>query len=686
MKPTLPAPEILNDLSIDNWQLRWQVLEIFSRLRQQLRHHSHTSPEQLECERLSRRLAGLLNGPQDQNLQLVLTAAYFLGGYRFLFTVFRELGIDDHQEYYPGINRLKQALSETHRLRAATFTDYFQLLLCSPQAVESTTAIAAELVVQLFSPETALNLLLGIVAADTRRKALLMLDTRHPEHDFNPNIFTLTTPFDRYPELLHLVKLPLSPENYRQSLSAATGMLASSDSELQLIACQAAGRLGLTECLPRLREFPGPTTAALVARARLEDPEACRELTAAAASWRTAKRLAALPGLTGCTEPDTLARLEKNLRRGDPAEKQLAGRILALNPSPRALTVIRQRLLANPGSITERRILLAGLAEHRLAGPDPELAEHLAEWHNEPGLYPEILRVLAICGCSPEWQKIAAALKAPLTNPHLQELALFMACCFENSEIRKTLSELLFDLDWSFSYRLLIRLKPYLKGRDTALLLRKLQEGENNRGLSISELLTTTSDIPRFSDALADFLNRHPDWARKLLACFIQRLVEGELPTNEVLATRFRQMPLELQKTILFSDDPDTVHLETRLPLLHFRELLEKLPINGDNALIMVVHRTRRYHGFFRQAIIDQLLELLDHDPDLNTTEALPVLDQLLDYIRQQPGYDSLRQSLLFRMAAIRRRARDLKIHLKVIHDRDLRVISISRKNSPLTS
>jgi hypothetical protein len=681
MKPALPSAEILNDLIIDNWQLRWQVIEIFSRLNQQLKNHAHGSREQAGREKLGRRLATLLNGPQDQNLHLILTAAYFLGGGRFIFMVFRELGIDDSPEFYPGLAEIRKALSEPDR-SPASFIDYFRLLFSSPRPIESTTAIAAELAIQIFSPETALPLLLELSPSGLRRKFLEQLAAKHPHHDFNDQIFSSPETLGRHPELLVLARLPLAPEACSHSVAAAEKLLQDPDPGPRETALRAIARLGLRPCRTRLEELSEPELPLLIARACLGDSGAGRELLRAASSWRPGKRLAALPGLACDTTPAALQRLEKSARKGDPTEKRLAHEALARNPSPEALATLR-RLLFEAPDLKQRRSLLASLSRHAAAGPDPELARLLADWHNHAELYPELLEALAICADSQQLIELAASLKPPLLAPHLQELALFLTRYADAPEIRDTLNGLLFDLDWTFTYRLLLKLGPALAGKDLAILLKLLQESEELRGLSISARLTSTSDIPRFSEALADFLNRHPDRARELLERFIRQLFEGRLAAVENCIDRFRQLPAELQKTILSSDDPGAVRLETRLPLLHFQELLCQLPVNGGDALALVVHRTRRYNGFFRQAIIARMLTLIEHDPTLNTTEALPILHSLLDYLRQRPGFDSLRAQLLLRMNAIQRRARDLKIHLKVVQDRDLRILSITRKTSP---
>jgi len=169
MKQNLPNPEIINDLLIENWQLRWKVLETFHRVRNRIRNHAQISAEQKDILRLGRKLAACLNGPSDRNLHLIMTAAYFLGGNHFLFLIFQHLGIDDSDDLYPAISDLKKNLcNEDHN---STFFDYFLSLLSSIESVERTTAVAAAIAIRIFSPEKALHLLISIPFPEPRLAA-----------------------------------------------------------------------------------------------------------------------------------------------------------------------------------------------------------------------------------------------------------------------------------------------------------------------------------------------------------------------------------------------------------------------------------------------------------------------------------------------------------------------------------
>ncbi len=92
-----------------------------------------------------------------------------------------------------------------------------------------------------------------------------------------------------------------------------------------------------------------------------------------------------------------------------------------------------------------------------------------------------------------------------------------------------------------------------------------------------------------------------------------------------------------------------------------------------------MVHRTRKYNGYFRQTISSILSSIMDRDPQLLHTRSLPDLKAAIEFMRQRPHYDDLREKILHRIAEITRNATDLKIHLDATQKRSLRVISIKK-------
>ncbi len=267
MKQNLHNPEIINNLLTENWQLRWQALEIFHRIRISIRNHAQSSREHREFLRLGKKLAAHLNEPSDRNLHLIMTAAYFLGGNRFIFLIFPHLGIDDSDDFYPALSKLKKALiNEEPDL---SFFDYFHALFSSSKAIERTTAIAAALAIRVFSAEKTLQLLIDIPHPESRSAAFDLFQETYPESFFNDYLFVdgleiLT----KQPELLRFIAPPLTADQAQGCTIAANFLLADSPNN-RTTAIRAIGRLKLDQCLPLLDEFQDDNLEAATAHARL---------------------------------------------------------------------------------------------------------------------------------------------------------------------------------------------------------------------------------------------------------------------------------------------------------------------------------------------------------------------------------------------------------------------------------
>lgn len=676
MKQNLPNPEIINDLLTENWQLRWQVIEIFHRVRMQIRNHAQISYEQKEVLRLGKKLAACLNGPNDRNLHLIMTAAYFLGGNHFLFLIFQHLGIDDSDDFYPALSNLKKALNNEER--NLTFFDYFHSLLSSSEAVERTTAIAATIAIKLFSPQKTMCLLTAIPNQAPRLTALDLFAEAHPNQFFNDYLLNKQLRvLRRQPELLRFIAPPLSPDQSKEC-STLVKYLFSNDSDNKTTAIRAIGRLKLYCCRPLLHQLEENDLEVATAYAQLGDECGCYKLLAAGKSWRHKKREAALPALTFCNSPEALTILKNRATKGDRDERRQALIALGRNQHPEALASL-MTFFEQESRNSERRLILTLLSQHPNATPDPKTANLLARWHDDKNLYPELLKALAVFGYGDKWEKIITELKTPLLQHHHQKIVLFMSRFADHPPIKKKLLELLSDIDWTFSYRLLILLQPHLNGDDLGVLLILLQECEEIRELTIQERLTKGDDISNFNDALCEFLNSNPIQADETLSCFIIGLMEGSLPTNNELATRFQQQPPELKKLLLGTSELSANLPEADLPLLHIRQFLSEITLDGSNCLTAIINRTRKYGGFFQPVINTTISAIIDRDHDLQNTKALPALQTVINFIRQRPGYDELRQKILHHIAKTTRKAKDLRIYHTANHNRDLRILNIKR-------
>ncbi|MCK5679486.1 HEAT repeat domain-containing protein, partial [bacterium] len=551
--------------------LRWQVLEIFHQVRSSIRNHAQISREQKEVLRLGKKLAACLNGPSDRNLHLVMTAAYFLGGNHFLFLIFKHLGIDDSDDFYPNLSKLKKALtSEESNL---TFFDYFHSILSSVETVERTTAIATAIAIRLFSPAKSLQLLISIPHSEPRQIAFNLFQEAYPEHFFNN--YLLANQLERLqeqPELLRFITAPLNTIQTEECTALVKFLLTCGPSNITT-AIQAIGHLKLDTCRPLLHTLKDDHLEASVALAQLGDESGCRELSTGGNSWRRNRRVAALPGLAFCNSLEALAVLKKRVAKGDRNERRMALIALGRNQHPEALPSLIT-ILEQSSQNDERRLILTLMGRHPNAAIDPKTANLLAQWYDDSSLYPELLEALNVFGYGDKWEKILTKFSPPLSLPHHQKIALFMTRFCERPIIKKKLLELLFDIDWTFSFRLLVLLQPHFTEQDLGTLLNLLQEREEIRKLTIQERLTKGADISNFNDSLCNFFNLNPIQAETALSLFTTDLMDGSLPTNDELKISFQRQPLELKKLFLESSEFSTSLPEAELPLLHIIQLL----------------------------------------------------------------------------------------------------------------
>ncbi len=683
MKIQPPSPEIIQDLLTDNWHLRWQVIDLMHRVNLAFRDHARSSREQAACHHLGRRLTQTLSGPGDPNLHLVFTTAWFLGGYPFVFMLFNQLGIDDRDEFYPQISQLKKEICKPSA--RASLGDYFSRLLSSREtAVELTTSIAASLTIRLFPPEKALNLLSAIPDSEIRFAALEEFRRICSGPELGSYLLQHLEILQENLPLLGLLRPPLSDKLRQRCLELVRTALESGDRRLEGGGLEAVRNLKLNEILPRLRKPGAKNPEYLCARAHLGETEACEALLGIGRSWRARSRCRAFAGLAACENPEAIALLRKSARRGDREERGLALSALALNPSLEALETLFE-LLRQTRDPETRRLLLRLVARHPRSGIDPEKADLLAGCYDEHKLDPELFRALERFGPGTKWPEIVNRFRPPLSFAE-QETALALARFYPDCpKLRPTLTKLLFDLDWSFSCRLFRRLSPHLAPRDLELILRFIRFFEEDQALSISERLKYLSEIEDFSEAMCLFLNQRPDTGRLLLKKIVQHLVQDGPPLYDLANSHFRQQPVALQKLILGLEDETEIeagHQEVRLPLLVFVKFLTEISLPGGSAESIIVNRTRKYRGFFREAVCELLESWLDDEPGLHETTALPRLNQLLDLLRQRPGYDKLREKLIEHLAAVQRKSRELKIFINIARNRDLRVIKVRHIHS----
>ena len=682
MTQIIPHPEIVDDLLTENWLLRWQVLEIFDHVRVKYHNHNPGSKEKKAILRLGRKLCSSLNGPSDHNLYLILTAAFFLGGNYFPLLIFKHLGIDDADQFYPTVGKIKKDL--INKQKGCTFFNYFFALLSSNDAVERTTAVAATITIRLFPPAQAFSLLISIPQPEPRRVALDLFQEIYPEIFFNDLLLTKPpTILAEQPELLSFIGPPLTADQTAACSDLITAKFNPIEADHKA-AIAAIGRLKLKHCRELLSRHNLESSELNTTLAQIGEYSGCKKLLSAANSWRQSTRIAALPGLAYCNYLEAIKLLKKRYSKGSHKERDLIIAALGQNHHPQAYPALIE-FLGQKAEPDERRAILKAISHHPDASPNPLIANLLAQWHRQKELYPELLEALEKIGHSDKWETITLDLPPQRLPPEQQQIAFFMARFCNQKTIRKKLFSLLNSVDWSFSFQLLNLLQPSLKADDMRFLLNLLQEVENARELTIQELLRQGDNPGNFHDALCEHLNLNLQQSHKLLSDFCARLVTGKLPSKTELTSQFQQQPSDLKKLISGATDFSSTEPEPSLPLLHFLQLLSETNLydNFDsNSLISIINRTRKYKGYFRELISFSISRIIDNDPDLLKTEALPDLHAVIDFIRQRSDYNQLRHKILIHSARITRNAKDLAIHINAAQDRDLRIIKIKRASS----
>ncbi|MCK5916232.1 MAG: HEAT repeat domain-containing protein [Deltaproteobacteria bacterium] len=675
MRNLVPSSSIIDDLLAENWELRWQVLKTLQQTQLMLQGFARSSREYKQAQALCREMAGRVNGPSDVNLHLVLAAVWFLGGNHFLLLALEKIGVDDPEINNNEIARIKKPLSGNHP--EASFFDYFYSLLSRNQAVDASLATA----IKIFPPDVTLNLLLSIPEPEIRSSALSQFKKQFPETFFNDqllkNDFAL---IKENPQLFDFIGAPLKPE-IKAEFDNLTGRLLAADSPAVDPAVRAAGRLQLTGCKSQLNTLLEEVPAAAGALARLKDPNGYNKLIQSGKSWRRKKRAATLSDLAWCHTPEALAILQKSARQGHIEERRTALNTLGNMRTPEALQILYM-ILKKTSKEKELNLIFQALAGSKWPGENRMIADFLSQWSDQIEFYPQILQALAALDYSDKWAKILEQTTSPVLKPHYREIALFMCRYADRYEIRRKLLSLTSDIDWSFSYRLLTLIATQLKSSDINTLLNLLKDRDEKRELTIKERLTKGQDLEKIDDALAEFFQQHPEIANLSIEKVVTLAITASTPNHSELFTLLQQQPADLIELMLGPGNTgiDNENSDQRdFPLLLTMHLLAEIKVDGSDCFALVVNRTRRYSGFFRQTIIATLNRLLETEGELDNTSSLPHLNLIINAIRKQPHFSGLRDRILERINHITRNSSELLVFNEASQTRELRVLKVRK-------
>jgi len=678
MNKFLPSAEIINDLLAENWELRWRVFEAFYRTQLFLQDFSRSSQEYRQARELCREMANRLNGPSDINLHLVLSAAWFLGGTHFVLLILEKLGVDNPVAGDEETRKQKKPLNANHP--GVGLFSYFHSLITRGKALDAAPATA----IRIFPPAEAFRLITEIPEDEPRREAIRIFRQYHPESFFNRQLLSTPGHLAECPELIAFIAPPISEAEREIVTATAERLLASPDTRLVGLGLEAVGRLTLRNCRDRVTaHLPDP--AAFEALTRMGDRKSCEKLLKEASSWRRGRRLQALGRLrAGLWNPAVREALREKVRKGNSEEKELALRSLTAAPDPDTIGFLLDEIVRCREWKVRKWLLkaLASLPARAFtdASDSRDYADELLEFCEDIRLYPEITAAVARLPFSLHWANfLLTRINLPVQQAHYREIALCLATFADRPEIHRHLTGLLPEVDWVFSYRLLTRLAPHFNGQTIPILIKLLQDREEGRGLTIRERLTLGQNPEKFTDALAEFFVRQPAVANDFVITLTHRITTGTLPSPEELFATFTHQSAELFELVFDQKPGRLTAANCNLPRLVAWHLLSAIEVDGNDCFALVVHRTRRYEGFFRQRIIAVINRLLDHENELQDIDSLPVLQQVIDFIRGRPEFDTLRQRLLERITRITSHCRELKVFSEASQTRDLIVFKIRK-------
>ena len=200
--------------------------------------------------------------------------------------------------------------------------------------------------------------------------------------------------------------------------------------------------------------------------------------------------------------------------------------------------------------------------------------------------------------------------------------------------------------------------------------------------MTIKERLTKGQDLEKIDDALAEFLEQYPEIANLITKKIITRVITAQIPPFSELSDILKQQPAELIELMLSSshaNNPEEDADPRDFPLLLTMHLLSEIKVDGSDCFALVVHRTRRYSGFFRETIIAILNRMLDTTGELDDAASLPLLNQIIDAIRGQPHFTELRDRTLKRINRITRNSRELLVFNEASQTRELRIFKVRK-------
>ncbi len=667
---TIPTVEIIDDLLIDNWELRWQVLNIFYQTRKR-----HPSPAAIS--KLSSQVVNVLQGENDVNLNLITLALYLLEGRPGIFRLLRKLYLIDNQPETTELATLKKLVASGDQQH--TFFHFFLYLLRQEQFPDSAVTLCR----RWFNPEELLQLYSAIADPARQLTAFSDLSRQHPEADFNDIL--LADDLQRLRDNHHLVIF------LRPPLPAATA------GEIEKMILQMLEeRRHLPAALAACRRLKIKAAAALLEELLADKdafPAACAALGSIGATAGLEKLLRESRALFGGKkaeaaallgfyhQPEALKALEKLAGSRKQKIREAACVSLARLGSEEALAVLVRETLAAGGK--EKKQLLAVIAGGSWDSCPVALADKLVPLAAEPALAPEIFQALEAMGKLERLVPLATALKPPLKNEHQKTMCLYLARQADRPEVRKILLPHLHHPDWSFSYCLLNLLQRHFTIEDFPTLFALLRQREEYKSLTIKERLELGKGDEEFIPAMCTFFNRRPEVPEQLLFRMTNALLTSRMPVRtqeleKIFAGHEAALPRLLYAFYHGSEGSQDVKTEAYFLLLCCY-YLDQINIDGASSFAIIVNATRKYSGFFSLSIWAIIHAILQTERQTTSTSRLPYLDQLLQVLRGREGVTELRDLALTIKKRIFSLSRDLYVFTETNQCRDIQVFKVKK-------
>lgn len=663
----IPTPEIIDDLLIDNWELRWQVLDIFYQVRSKVKNHP----------KLRNHTISVLQGENDVNLHLILLAVYLLDGQEGILRVLKKIEISNPPEN-PGkfqVLERKVIRKEQHY----SFFDYFLFLFQENLFRDSTLSLS----LKLFEPDELQKLYSHIPNQQQQAHGFKQLLQEFPQINFNEILISNNLQLlIKNPLLISCLKLPLDPAVYKQVEALALSNL---DSRKYLgVTLEACGQLKIHTAIPQLTALlqdEALEAAAASALGKLGTDIGMAPLVATSRSLFGGKKIAAAKTLGNYSNQTAIGCLQKLSNSRNRKLKQTALNSLAQTGQLQALITLINQTEKVPSK--EKKSLLAAIAGNNWPEIPEKQAEKIVSLADDHALAPEIFLALKAIGHGNLLLPWFKQLGSPLKTDYHKEACLFLSEYAGIPAVQEALLPHLQHPDWGFSYRLLCKLSDYFTIKDFSTLFKLLELRESYKPLTIKERLELGKGDDDFVPAMCHYLNRHPEIANQLLFTINNHLITRKPPLKiKELEEVLEGHPAGLKQLIMETPfEQQNVPPEALYVLLLFCCYLDKITVDGSSCFAIIVNLTRKYSGFFTEAIWSIIMRILLSTRTSTDTAVLPYLDQLLETLRGRQDVEELRSLALTIKKRIFALSRDLVVFIESNRYRDLQVFKVKKVN-----